>query len=151
MYVGLWLEELTCDYMMRSDTRRTNSRISSTRQTVVRGPSLTGCGYLWSFTPCHHADALMPRTCRICGNRAKPSCGSGSGVLVSLAIVILLFGLGELCRAMCRDNRPIQSSCGGVPADTPRNCTRPGRCSAHRAPVGVLSNRGCFYCNYALK
>jgi hypothetical protein len=62
--------------------RMIKSRMSSTRQTVIRGPSVrTGCGYRPVFTPAHHveretgisagiagtpADACLPM---ICGNR----------------------------------------------------------------------------------
>lgn len=31
-------------------------RISSTRQTVIRGPTLTGFGKRPDLTPCHHED-----------------------------------------------------------------------------------------------
>ncbi len=52
--------------------------MSSTRQTVVRGPNLSGFGKRPSLTPCHHVDfdtGIGPAGARIADNRTKPVWG----------------------------------------------------------------------------
>ena len=53
--------------------------MSSTRQAVVLGPSLTGLGKRPSLTPTHHVDfetGIGPRGARIDERRKKPVSGS---------------------------------------------------------------------------
>ena len=55
--------------------------MSSTRQTVVFGPSFTGLGKRPALTPAHHVDLLTgmgPRGARIDASRTKPVVGSSS-------------------------------------------------------------------------
>ena len=125
---------------------RMSARISSTFQTVVRGPSLTDCGYLPVLIPFHHAEALMPSTCSTWGSRTKPSCGIGFGghfVCARLIMTIAPVYVGELCRAVCPNNLPILPSCGGVQADIQHSCMQPGRRFCRRGQAGVLSSPGC--------
>lgn len=49
--------------------------MSLARQTVVRGPSLTGLGERPVRQPSHHALLLMGKMARICGRRKKPEVG----------------------------------------------------------------------------
>lgn len=63
-----------------------NARISSARQTVVRGPSLIGCGNRLSATPCHQLLLLIgigPFGAKIWGSRTKPYSGNGFGLLIA--------------------------------------------------------------------
>ena len=56
--------------------------MSSTRQAVVRGPSLTGWGKRPDFTPAHHVDfetGIGPRGARIDTRRTKPVSGNALG------------------------------------------------------------------------
>ena len=58
-----------------------NCRMSSTRQAVIRGPSLTGFGYRPLATPAHHVERLTgigPSGPIIEGRRIKPISGSAS-------------------------------------------------------------------------
>lgn len=56
-----------------------SARMCSTRQAVMRGPSLTGFGKRPSLTPAHHVDLLTgigPWGAMIEGNRTNPVLGS---------------------------------------------------------------------------
>jgi hypothetical protein len=55
------------------------ARISSTRQAVIRGPSLTGLGNRPDLTPAHQVDlqtGMGPRGAMIRGRRTRPVFGS---------------------------------------------------------------------------
>lgn len=55
--------------------------MSSTRQAVIRGPSLTGWGKRPSFMPAHHVDLLTgigPRGAMIAESLTKPVVGKST-------------------------------------------------------------------------
>src|SRR5271169_1824723 len=63
---------------MGYDTRSMRSRMSSTFQAVVRGPSFTGLGKRPDLTPAHHVErptGIGPRGARMEGRRTKPNPG----------------------------------------------------------------------------
>src|SRR5690606_5948075 len=63
------------------------ARMSSTRQTVMRGPSLIGFGNRPDATPAHHVDRLTgigPRGARIDDRRTKPIAGNVDCLLIAL-------------------------------------------------------------------
>ena len=62
-------------YSTRAPIFSINSKISSARQTVVRGPSFTGLGKRPVLQPSHQALLLMGTSCRTWGSRRKPIWG----------------------------------------------------------------------------
>ncbi len=68
-----------------------NARISSARQTVVRGPSLMGCGNRPSATPCHQLLLLIgigPLGASIWLNRTKPYLGQASSAVIASSTLL---------------------------------------------------------------
>ena len=75
-----------------------NSRMSSTLQTVIRGPSFNGRGYSPDLTPAHHVlfDTGMIAGIggsalgapRILGSRRKPVSGNVTPIVIASAYVV---------------------------------------------------------------
>lgn len=68
-----------------SDISATSFSISVDRQTVVRGPSLSGFGYLPSLQPCHQELLLMGKISSTWGRRKNVTDDFSSGIILSFA------------------------------------------------------------------